>query len=107
MQHQPRDRRSRSAAARRLTNVEAVAATLTAMREAGRLDATDSATVVVAESLARAVDDDPGNASLWREFRAALNDLRGVGASDADRDEISQIIEALRSGSQVGNSSSG
>jgi hypothetical protein len=89
--------------AAQLTNTAAVAVTVAALRRAGRIEDVDVAVVTAVERLAEAVDAEPSNASLWREFRAALADLRGVGADDSDRDEISEIIEALRGGSEMGD----
>lgn len=78
-------------------NAAAVARTVEALRVAGRLQDEHAATVQMVESLALAVDSDPGNASLWREFRAALDSLMRIGeVNDADQDEINLIISALR-----------
>lgn len=83
-------------------NRRAVAESIRAMREAGRLDPIDRARVVACEALADAVDTDPANASLWREFRAALADLLEVGRKDGI-DDLDALIAGLRS--DVGNSS--
>ena len=83
-------------------NAAAVARTVEALRVAGRLRDEDAATVQMVESLALAVDSDPGNASLWREFRAALDSLMRIGeVSDASADEVNLIIEALRGSTQM------
>lgn len=86
-------------------NSAAVARTVEALRTAGRLQDEHAATVQMVESLALAVDTDPGNASLWREFRAGLDSLLKVGeVNDADADEISLIISALRGTAEVDDS---
>ena len=83
-------------------NAAAVARTVDALRTAGRLQDEHAATVQMVESLALAVDSDPGNASLWREFRAGLETLMKVGeVNDDDADEISVILAALRGTSTV------
>jgi hypothetical protein len=76
-------------------NRKAVDATIATLRSLGRLEAVDEALVTAAQTLADAVDAEPGHASLWREYRSALNDLRGVGGSDDD-DEFSKVLAALR-----------
>jgi hypothetical protein len=82
-------------------NDEALAVTITAMRDAGRITPADEATVAAAESLALAVDAAPGEASLWREYRAALKSLTELGAVDDGGDDIGQLLEALRGGASV------
>lgn len=83
-------------------NAAAVARTVDALRTAGRLQDEHAATVQMVESLALAVDSDPGNASLWREFRAGLETLMKVGeVNDADQDEISVILAALRGSTEM------
>jgi hypothetical protein len=87
-------------------NRKAVDATIKAMRKDGRLKAADAATVQMVESLADAVDIDPANASLWREFRASLDSLMRLGLEEKnDGDEIALIIAALRGPAEVSDSS--
>lgn len=76
------------------SNRQAVDEVITALQQMGRLEKVDSALVAAARSLADAVDLDPANASLWREYRAAENDLRGIGG-EVD-DELTQAIADLR-----------
>jgi hypothetical protein len=83
-------------------NRRAVAETVRALTSAGRLEPIDRAVVVAAEALADAVDASPDNASLWREFRAALADLREVGRDDHG-DDIGALLDGLRA--EVGDSS--
>ena len=51
-----------------------------------RLDEDDEALVALARGLATAVDTDPGNAALWREYRAAVTALTLAGADRVDDD---------------------
>jgi hypothetical protein len=67
---------------------------IAALMSMGRLEKVDSALVAAVRSLADAVDVDPANASLWREYRAAENDLRGIGA-EVD-DELTKALADLR-----------
>jgi len=78
-----------------MTQAEALAETVDALRAAGRLENVDAATVAVAEGLAAAVDADPTNASLWRELRAAVETLRGVGAESSTDDAFAQAIASI------------
>lgn len=58
--------------------------TIDALRSAGRLEPIDTARVVALQVLADAVDADPSNASLWREYRTAEIALREVNDVDSD-----------------------
>jgi hypothetical protein len=59
-----------------------------------RIEEIDHATVEVALLLGEAVDSDPTNAALWGQFRAALADLRGVGAG-GDDDAFAVFLASL------------
>ena len=74
-------------------NRTAAEATISALREIGRLETVDSARIAALQALADAVDADGANASLWREYRAAEASLREV--HDDGTDEIATLIEAL------------
>jgi hypothetical protein len=74
-------------------NREAADATIAALRSAGRLESIDSARVATFQTLADAVDADPVNASLWREYRAAESTLREV--NDDGNDELTEILGRL------------
>lgn len=76
-------------------NRSAVELTVAALQELGRVEKVDSARVAAAQALADAVDADPGNASLWREYRAALESLRQVG--DGGSDEFGKLLASLSS----------
>ena len=65
-----------------------------ALSDLGRLETVDAALVAAARSLADAVDSAPDNASLWREYRAALAELRAVGG-EVD-DELFSTLASLR-----------
>jgi len=68
-------------------------ATIDALRAAGRLESIDSARIATFQTLADAVDADPVNASLWREYRAAESTLREV--NDDGNDELAEILGRL------------
>ena len=86
-----------------MTNAEATDATITHLLAAGLLEADRDASIMQqARSLADAVDADPGNASLWREFQKATETVRAAGADDGGAgDEIQLIIAALRGSPEV------
>lgn len=52
--------------------------------------------VATAQALAAAVDADPGNAALWREFRAAVSTLYQVTGDGGSGDEFASIFERIR-----------
>lgn len=50
----------------------------------GHLDDVDDAAVMAFVMLAEAVDNDPTNAGLWAQYRAADVTVRGLGSNDDD-----------------------
>ena len=76
------------------TNRQAIDVVIAALAAAGRLEPADEALVVAARSLAHAVDADPGNASLWREYRAIEQRLRSTG--EGSTSGIEAALAALR-----------
>jgi hypothetical protein len=74
-------------------NRTAAEATIRALVSAGRLDEIDAVRVAAVRALADAVDSDPTNASLWREYRAAEEALRED--NDSSTDEFTQLLAAL------------
>lgn len=81
-------------------NRQAVEDMVAALRAKGQMDAVDSARLVAAQALADAVDSEPTNASLWREYRAALETLRQAG--DNGTDEFAALLAGLSA--EVGDS---
>lgn len=80
-------------------NRNAVELTILALHNLGRLEDIDAAKVASAQTLADAVDVDPTNASLWREYRAAEQALRE--SHDTTADEFAQLLADLSA--EVGN----
>jgi hypothetical protein len=85
-----------------VTNSEAVQRTIDALRSADKLSEVDEARVAAALALAEAVDMDPGNASLWREYRAAEATLREA-QHGSTTDELAGLLSSLSA--QVGHAS--
>lgn len=78
------------------TNRAAAEAMVAAMRALGRLEDVDEPLVSAVLQLAGAVDEDPTHASLWAQYRAAVADLRAVGA-DGATDDFGQLLKRLDS----------
>jgi hypothetical protein len=76
-----------------VSQAEAVEQTIAAL--AGSLSDVDAGLVEAVRGLARAVDEFPDRAALWKELLAALARLRDVGAVVED-DGQAEIIELLR-----------
>lgn len=60
-----------------------------------RLDESHAALVALARGLAGAVDAEPGNAALWREYRAAVTTLGQVAGGEVD-DDTAAFLVAIR-----------
>jgi hypothetical protein len=84
-----------------MSNEAAARTTVDTLRALGRLEAGDEAAAQATLSLAAAVDAEPHNAALWREYQSALRALREIGPDDADHDGINELIEAIRGTAQV------
>ena len=67
-------------------NERAVTATLKELKTNGSLGLVPKALVELVRSLASAVDEEPGNAALFREYRASLDDLREAASASVDDD---------------------
>jgi hypothetical protein len=70
----------------RTTNRGQLEQTLKELRRLGRLEKIDAAAVQALRSMAQALDGDPGNAALWRQYREALRELTADdddGSADA------------------------
>lgn len=78
-------------------NARAVEVTLTEMQRMGRLEKVDEARVQALRSIAEAVDLNPFNSQMWREYREAIGALivddRNTGSSIDDLlDELSAPV---------------
>ncbi len=56
-------------------NASELGKTIAELRRFGRIEDIDAARLQMLRSMARAVDADPANAALWRQYREALKDL--------------------------------
>jgi hypothetical protein len=57
------------------TNASELGRTLAELRRMGRLEAVDAAWLQMARSMARELDEVPGNAALWRQYREVVKEL--------------------------------
>lgn len=84
-------------------NERAVNRTLRELKASGAVEHVPAALVELCKSLACAVDVEPGNAALFREYRAALDDLREAaeGAPDDDTADFLISIQTPRGRAKV------
>lgn len=82
-------------ARRASSNAAGLERTLKSLVDTGRLTDEDEALVALARGLAGAVDAEPGNAALWREYRAAVASLGLLGADKPD-DDTHEFMLSIR-----------
>lgn len=87
---------------RKQTNAEALERTLVAMKASDAITEEHAALVAAAQHLADVVDTDPGNASLWKEYRAALASLMEVAGGGID-DEAAAFLRSVSVQPTMGN----
>lgn len=68
-----------------MSNLDAVTQTLDELRRMGRIEPVDSALVEAARTMAAALDEQPGNAQLWKAYRDTLEVLTDDSADDDDK----------------------
>jgi len=66
----------------RTTNHGQLEQTLKELRRLGRIEKIDAAAVQALRSMAFALDADPANAALWRQYREALRELTADDTAD-------------------------
>ena len=81
------------------SNTIAIEVLIEALYSLGRLEKVDSARVEICRLLARAVDDNPENANLWRQYRESENVLRIIGAKDVE--DFNSVIAGIWSESAL------
>lgn len=74
--------------------VEAMLEALAAPEFDGTLRPVDAARVAALRALADQVDDEPGNAQMWRQYRDALE---GMVPANVDADPRDALLAELRS----------
>jgi hypothetical protein len=80
-------------------NRKAAEKTIRSMESAGLLEPIDAIRIETLRSLATMLDQQPENASLWREYRAAEQSIRS--ATTHEPDEFASLLADLSA--EVGN----
>jgi hypothetical protein len=80
----------------RTTNSGQFDRTLRELRRLGRIEAIDAAAVQALRSMARALDDDPANAPLWRQYREALRELTADDDGSSFEDAVGALFAEVR-----------
>jgi hypothetical protein len=83
------------------SNIDALESTLSELDGLGQFETVDSAAVQGLRSMARALDTEPGNAALWRQYREALKEIRRAD-DDADRD-LAAALKEIAGAAAVGD----
>ena len=73
-------------------NATAIDQTLTELKRMGRLEKIDAALVQALRSMAVALDQNPFNSQMWREYREAIG---GLIADDSSSDPIGDLLDEL------------
>jgi hypothetical protein len=77
-------------------NADAVEVTISALLTAGKLELpVDQAVIESARNLAAAVDETPGNANLWRQYREAVGVLYVDDSDTTGADELARLLGRL------------
>lgn len=71
-----------------MANLAELEKTLTCLRDAGSIEDVDAARVEMLRSLAAALDEKPHSPGLWREYREALEGLRGDDDGDGSLEAL-------------------
>jgi hypothetical protein len=82
-------------------NIDALDETLAELDKIGRFEPVDTAVKQALRSMASALDADPSNAALWRQYREALGEVLRAD-DDADRDLAAALAE-IRGATPVGD----
>lgn len=77
-------------------NASELGKTLAALRRMGRLEAIDSARLQMLRTMAGALDVNPQNAALWKQYREALKDLIADDSADSLGDELADLFAPVR-----------
>jgi len=80
----------------RTTNSGQFARTERELRRLGRVESIDAAAVQALRSMARALDDNPQNAALWRQYREALRELTADDANRSVDEALADLFPEVR-----------
>lgn len=75
-------------------NAHAIAITLSELRRIGRLEKIDEARIQALKSMAEALDQNPFNSQMWREYREAIGGLT-ADDSNAGSSVVDDLLDEL------------
>lgn len=78
------------------SNVKALEETLSSLRDTRRLERVDEALVQGLRSMAGALDLDPSNAALWRQYRETLKELTADDVDGSVAEGIAALFAEVR-----------
>lgn len=79
-----------------MNNPEALEVTLQSLRDTRRLENVDEALVQALKSMAEALDRDPSNAALWRQYRETLKELTADDSDSSVAGDIAALFATVR-----------
>ena len=85
----------------RTTNRGQLEQTLKELRRLGRLGKVHAAAVQALRSMACALDADPSNAALWRQYREALRELTADDDAGSIDDALNDLFAEARDETQT------
>lgn len=86
------------------SNRAALEVTLAELTRMGRLERVDEARVAALRSMSVALDRNPFNSQMWREYRASLSEV--TKANDDADDGLADALAQIRGAPEVGDSAS-
>jgi hypothetical protein len=79
-----------------VTNAKALAVTLGELKRLGRLEKIDTALVEAVRSMAAALDQNPSNAGLWRQYREAVEGLTADDSAGTVDEALEELFGQVR-----------
>lgn len=73
-------------------NAKAIEETLAELKRMGRLERIDAAKVQALRSMAEALDLNPFNSQMWKEYREAIG---GLASDDSGSDSVDELLDEL------------
>jgi hypothetical protein len=80
-------------------NASELGRTLAELARMGRLERVDAARLQMARSMARAVDENPQNAALWRQYREVVKELVTDDSDSSVADALAAVFSDVRDSS--------
>jgi hypothetical protein len=77
-------------------NASELGKTLAELQRMGRLEAVDAAWLQMARSMARELDEVPGNAALWRQYREVVKELISDDDDGSVADALTELFSEVR-----------